>query len=464
MTFLDTGFFNILTTPKNNKVLCNDKTTMLSIADEKNDDLDRYTKNIDILGMKCVIIPANVNKTHWVLYVLMNPCSILSALQSNDDKYKEEVDKKDGAPFLLYFDSLGYEKPRYIGKIYDWIFRLCMKEDGFKDYAEQLKGGKKSKMLHKKILPVINVNRALQDNGYDCGLFVCRNAYNILTSCLYDLNVSFQDIEDCQNCEDDRVSLVYEKIGKQWNYNQVDIEIFRIELRALYAKMSHVAIEPPNPKKTEKKLERKAVEESTKNALIKTTNHDITDTQESLDTCIIKSDLKKKDETTLGASTEKDNTEVGLERSSECVDVNEDRKLNDNSTVDKMDVKLSAKKKIDNSESIETCNIKGNLDKKDEKKSTARMERNRECVDGPDVRKLNDNSRVKPPAENKNDPESQDASFSCMINDKRQYTVMRGFSTRLNPILCNAVGFENGVDTRDIKLNDICTHIDTTVS
>ena len=385
MTFLDTGFFNMLTnSPKNNKVLCDDITRMLSIADEKNDDMGRYTKNIDILRMKCVIIPANVNNNHWVLYVLMNPCSILSALQSNDDKYKEEVDKKDGAPLLLYFDSEN-NKPLYIRKIYDWIFRLCMKEDGFKDYAEQLKGGKKYRMLRKKILPVINVNRAIQGNEYDCGLFVCRNAYNILTSCLYDLNVSFQDIEDCQNCKGDLVSLVYEKIGKQWNYNQVDIEIFRIELRALYAKMSHVAIEPPNSnidENTEKKLERKAVEESTKNAL----------------------------------------------------------------------------------KSIETCNIKGNLDKKDAKKSTASMERNSECVDGPDVRKLNDNSSVKPPAENKNDPESQDASFSCMINDKRQSTVMRGFSTRLNPILCNAVGFKNGVDTRDITLNDICTHIDTTVS
>ena len=61
-------------------------------------------------------------------------------------------------------------------------------------------------------------------------------------------------------------------------------------------------------------------------------------------------------------------------------------------------------------------------------------------------------------------PESHDAIFSCMINDERQSTVMRGFSKRLDPILCTAVGFENGVDTGDIKLNDICSHIDTTVS
>ena len=68
---------------KNNKVVCNSKTMMMHIADENNNDLDRFTKNIDITRMKCVIIPTNVTETHWVLYVLMNPCSIFSALQLN---------------------------------------------------------------------------------------------------------------------------------------------------------------------------------------------------------------------------------------------------------------------------------------------------------------------------------------------------------------------------------------------
>ena len=342
MTFFDVHFITMLNESFNNrgKAVYDPITKMMHIAEKKNNNVDQFTKNIDITGMKCVIIPAHVNDNHWVLYVLMNPCSIFSALQLNDATYEGEVDKRDGAPLLLYFDSMKKKKkktkPLYIGKIYDWIFGLCMKNNQFEGYVEQLKDKKK----YRQLLPVINVKGANQDNTYDCGLFVCRNAYNILTSCLNDFNVSFQDIEDYAG---EYASLIFEKYGKQWNYNQDDIDIFRTEMRTLYATMSAVAIKPVRYNtdvETEKNLEPKAVEESTKNA----------------------------------------------------------------------------------------------------------------------------NTNINPPAENKNDPASQDAFYSCMINDKRTSAVMRDFTQQLNPILCNAVGLEFGVDTSDCELDEICTNIGVTVS
>ena len=222
MTFLDTNFFN-----------------MLSNSTEKyksvfNLDLDRFTKNIDIIDMKCVLIPANIGGRHWVLYVLMNPCSMLKAINIDNGHKVEEKDKKEGAPFLLYFDSLGSRSPPHIQKIYDWFFRLCNNDPKFNDHQTDLE----DTMKHKSLLPVINVKGALQDNGYDCGLFVCRNAYNSLISCLNDCNVSFQGMEDTK----DASNSILENFGEQWKYDQRDIETFRIELRTLYAKMSVLAI------------------------------------------------------------------------------------------------------------------------------------------------------------------------------------------------------------------------------
>ena len=229
VTFLDTSFFTKLSNwTEKNKVECND-------------DLKRFTKKIDIFNMRCVLIPANIGGGHWVLYVLMNPCSMLKAIDIHNGQF-DEKDKKDNAPFLLYFDSLRRIRPPYVQKIYNWFFGLCNNDPKFNDHQTDLE----DTMKHKRLLPVINVNGAVQNNGNDCGLFVCRNAYNSLISCLNDCNVSFQGMEDTK----DASNSILENFGEQWKYDQCDIETFRIELRTLYANMSVLAINQESLKET----------------------------------------------------------------------------------------------------------------------------------------------------------------------------------------------------------------------
>lgn len=63
-------------------------------------------KHIDIFSKKFICIPVNHGNQHWGLFVLVNVGKILISHKYHNSRGKE-IDSKEPAPFMLYFDSMG---------------------------------------------------------------------------------------------------------------------------------------------------------------------------------------------------------------------------------------------------------------------------------------------------------------------------------------------------------------------
>ena len=112
-----------------------------------------------------IFFPINIGKIHWTLGILFNIGSL------NNKKAKEK-------PCFIYLDSLSDRNcngPKiYSGMIFEWLNHLWNQ----KQYV-----GKEDYVFNETTVKVIHGEVQRQQNGYDCGVFVCLYIYAMYKSC-----------------------------------------------------------------------------------------------------------------------------------------------------------------------------------------------------------------------------------------------------------------------------------------
>ena len=98
-----------------------------------------------------------------------------------------------------------------------------------------------------------------QNNGYDCGVFVCRYAYSIFQ--LRDRRFTFGDANllcasECENERQPFYNLITEQ--KEFDFNMTDIARFRTEFKTLIERLSTIYLELKKREKAEKKKQKAA--------------------------------------------------------------------------------------------------------------------------------------------------------------------------------------------------------------
>jgi len=189
-------------------------------------------KKIDIFEKKLIFVPVN-SDLHWSLCVIVNPGFIAN-------NYDEEIydSKFEEGSFLLFLDSLKmHQKNKIARNIYGWLnFEWKrLKKRGGKDFPKQ--------PFDKSQMPVLTPTIPYQDNGCDCGVFVCRYAYNLFQ--MRDNCFSQFDLSD--NCKD-----LFEYRGL-FKFGMNDIARIRVEMDTLIRNLSTVYVRMKKLEKAKKK-------------------------------------------------------------------------------------------------------------------------------------------------------------------------------------------------------------------
>eukprot|EP00531_Pseudo-nitzschia_arenysensis_P017418 CAMPEP_0116119764 /NCGR_PEP_ID=MMETSP0329-20121206/2819_1 /TAXON_ID=697910 /ORGANISM="Pseudo-nitzschia arenysensis, Strain B593" /LENGTH=1105 /DNA_ID=CAMNT_0003613495 /DNA_START=267 /DNA_END=3584 /DNA_ORIENTATION=+ len=180
-------------------------------------------KNIDIFDKKLIFIP--INKTlHWSLCVVVNPGSIQT--QSEDDEDSE-------LPCVLFFDSLNmHQKTRVHRHVMNWL-----------NSEWQRKNNPEEKPFNKQTFKIYDPQVPRQNNGSDCGVFVCRYAFAMFQ--LRDRKFSRRDATLGEPNDNERKSrkktrshrsqAFVELItnGKEFDFDVDDIQRIRLDFKTL---------------------------------------------------------------------------------------------------------------------------------------------------------------------------------------------------------------------------------------
>merc|ERR1712238_404701 len=120
-------------------------------------------KNINIFEKKLIFIP--INKTlHWSLCVIVNPGTIQTSVDNDEDNKHQPVS------CMLFFDSLKMHCKHNTRRL---LLRWLNSE------WKRIKKSSDNPFIKKKY-PMYDPEVPLQDNGSDCGVFVCRYALAML--------------------------------------------------------------------------------------------------------------------------------------------------------------------------------------------------------------------------------------------------------------------------------------------
>jgi len=135
-------------------------------------------KNINVFQKRLIFIP--INKTlHWSLCVIVNPGAIEN---SSLDKCDDEIDLQDRLlPCMLFFDSLNMHRKTKVHK--DVIKWLNSEWKHMKNPNEE--------PFSRDSFRIYDPQVPRQDNGSDCGVFVCRYAFAMFQ--LRHLKFSYRD-------------------------------------------------------------------------------------------------------------------------------------------------------------------------------------------------------------------------------------------------------------------------------
>lgn len=149
-----------------------------SCADQKQayERVERWTRGIDIFAYKYVLVPI-VEHLHWSLAVICNPALLLAskagAGAAND--LAEDEDERE-VPCIVFMDSLKMHKANTIHfNLRTW---LCLEADKKKKAVAPDKTS--SHAFTKSALPIVTPVVPLQNNGWDCGVFLLRYAHELL--------------------------------------------------------------------------------------------------------------------------------------------------------------------------------------------------------------------------------------------------------------------------------------------
>lgn len=152
------------------------------IQDQGVESVEGWTRRrkINIFEKKFIFIPIN-DYLHWSLCVVVNPGKIENAsIQGNDEN--EDLETEDNVrdlPFLLFLDSLkAHKKAKVKKKIYEWLNSEAKRLNKF-SHLFQSKPPKTA--FWNRSMPMLDPLIPYQNNGWDCGVFVCRYAFGVLS-------------------------------------------------------------------------------------------------------------------------------------------------------------------------------------------------------------------------------------------------------------------------------------------
>ncbi|GFH53921.1 hypothetical protein CTEN210_10397 [Chaetoceros tenuissimus] len=179
-------------------------------------------RNIDIFEKKYVFVPVNKD-IHWSLLVIVNPGKIVS-----DDK-KEAWDQHLEHPYVLFMDSLrAHNKSKLQKTLYTWLNA---------EAARLHKFDRKDPYTH-LACPVEHAHVLRQDNGWDCGVFVCRYVFAMLH--LFDTRIECK-LQDWRNATF-RKDIIKKYITETdaFNFGMDDITRLRDEMAILIQDLHRV--------------------------------------------------------------------------------------------------------------------------------------------------------------------------------------------------------------------------------
>ena len=186
--------------------------------DSGNELVARWTRgrggNRTDIFFKFILLPVNHGNRHWGLFVLINVGKILRSHVYHDPEEKKNLN--EDAPLVLYFDSLGAAGSLnyYHSRICSWLdFEAKERKlfpglthpfgDKNKNVLFPLYAPKGEKVCRFKqtiavfiyIISFLNYSLLLvsmQENGDDCGVYVCRYAYSIM--CMRETKFTFDTL------------------------------------------------------------------------------------------------------------------------------------------------------------------------------------------------------------------------------------------------------------------------------
>jgi len=128
-------------------------------------------RKINIFEKKLLLFPFH-GVGHWSLVAVYNPGLIKQTSRRwGDATYSNEVS------CLIHFDSLGVGSP-HSGRDIAWAVRLVLNSEW--DHHCNTTLDKTSRPFTHRCLPLISAKVVCQDNGFDCGVFTCRYAFNAI--------------------------------------------------------------------------------------------------------------------------------------------------------------------------------------------------------------------------------------------------------------------------------------------
>ena len=197
-------------------------------------------RKINIFEKKFIFIPIN-DYLHWSLCVVVNPGKIENAFEEeeNDDYEKNDCkDKERDLPFLLFLDSLkAHKKSKVKKKIYEWLNFEAKRLNKFSElFDNQSKPPKIPFWQHS--MPMFDPMIPYQNNGWDCGVFVCRYAFGVLS--LRNVDFRVNSTTNFKKREAAMKKLLKSKISDsdEFDFNMSDIERLRRNFATLIDRLS----------------------------------------------------------------------------------------------------------------------------------------------------------------------------------------------------------------------------------
>lgn len=194
-------------------------------------------RNINIFEKKFIFIPIN-DYLHWSLCIVVNPGKLENSFTEEDESVSKDNDEKVDIPFLLFLDSLKAHQASKVKKhLYDWLNLEAKRLNTFEVLSEKYKE-KKSELFTQHSMPIFEPKIPYQNNGWDCGVFVCRYAFGVMA--LRNVNFHIKKSKDAKHRKQETKRLLKEIIteGNEFAFDMSDIERLRREFATLIDKLS----------------------------------------------------------------------------------------------------------------------------------------------------------------------------------------------------------------------------------
>ena len=141
------------------------------LSNNYSSNMKRWLRKVNIFNKKLLLFPFNA-VSHWSLVAVFNPSMIKQTSKRwGEARYTNEV------CCMIHLDSLG-NSTIHDGKDIGWAIRNVLNSEWQRHYNTTL--DRTSRPFTHRCLPLLTPKVVRQDNGFDCGMFVCRYAFNCI--------------------------------------------------------------------------------------------------------------------------------------------------------------------------------------------------------------------------------------------------------------------------------------------